>query len=90
MEARLLRPHNLALEVVDDHWEVGIQQVTALGHKQLQGENITLLLQELAHRVLGGSEETGCRGDNQADPSKVCARQSPWMQAGHPLLGHQS
>ena len=58
LEARLLGPHNLALEVVNHHWEVGAKHVMALGCEQLQGENVTLMLQELPHHVLGDSEET--------------------------------
>lgn len=57
LEARSAGPHNLALEVVDDHWEVDIQHVAALGHEQLQGEDVTLTLQELPHCVLGGRWE---------------------------------
>lgn len=55
LEVRLLGSHNLVLEIVDDHWEVGVEHVMALGHEQLQGENVTLTLQEFPYRVLGGS-----------------------------------
>lgn len=39
-----LGAHNLALEVVDDQGEVVIQCLAALGHEQLQGEDVTLPL----------------------------------------------
>ena len=43
------RPHHPALEVVNDQREVGVQQVTTLGHQEFQRKNVTLLLQEFAH-----------------------------------------
>ena len=43
------RPHHPALEVVNDQGEVGVQQMTTLGHQEFQRKNITLLLQEFAH-----------------------------------------
>lgn len=53
------RPHHLALEVVNDQREVGVQQVATLGHQEFQRKDIALLLQEFAHCVLGGRPERG-------------------------------
>lgn len=67
------RPHHLALEVINDQWKVSVQQVVTLGHQQLHGEDVTLFLQELPHRVLGDRRE--------GRPSAwLCL--SPWMR-GH-------
>lgn len=55
--SRSVGPHDLALEVVDDQREVEVEYMAALGHQQLQGEEVTFMLQELLRHVLGGRWE---------------------------------
>lgn len=84
LEARSAGPHNLTLEVVDDPWEVGIEHVVALGHEELQWEDVTLLLQERLDCVLGGQwEPTGKEGDSESGLWEVCPYPGPWTQDLH-------
>lgn len=68
---RSVGPHNLALEVVDDQREVEVEYMAALGHQQLQGEDVTFMLQELLRHVLGGRRESTRmdRGQTVSRPS---------------------
>lgn len=50
-------PHDLVLEVVDDQREVDVHYFVAMGHQQLHGEDVTLMLQGLPHHVLAGRRE---------------------------------
>ena len=53
------RPHHMALEVVNDQREIGVQQLATQGCQQFQRKDIALLLQKFAHCVLGGRPERG-------------------------------
>lgn len=50
-------PHDLVLEVVDDQREVDVHDLAAMGHQQLHGEDVTLMLQGVPHHVLAGRRE---------------------------------
>ena len=43
------RPHHMALEVLNDQREIGVQQVATQGRQQFQRKDIALLLQKFAH-----------------------------------------